>query len=596
MPADYTAIHALQNALNPEIQLNATQTEPPTPGQTGFESVVLARCFHILGITKAPELPQKLTHQIRPAFIKGIKITQIGEIIPDVVNILMPHIATHALEQKTITMAAVQITAAILSLMQANPEFEKATEAIHKMTATHDFNPEQTECFKSTTPMPPAFKIWLQQPQSVIQSGDSRTDLLLNALRRRQNNDHEWYSTWLRNTVDVCALDSEIEKFETFWRIEAWNHAGSPEHALEILYQLMSVGTPEPQYWLQMAQLCIQTHRYGEAEHALDQIHQAIITSKTTIKPQIYDHLIQELRKSLARHALSQAKASREIEEPLLELAMQHGDPQTIAESALCIYDAQISHDIPMLEALKKHEKARMLFIETLVERRDTDHLDALYALCAKLQKDLPDAPEYLLLEAASQIDNPHIAAQTLTRALRKLPKSHPLYWCAVDLWIEIMTSQGAMDEAIYGIVEAFTDPHPRASRALMFLMARMPRSALGMMQTIMIENLGKDAAIQAFERIKQGNANREIPVQETSESLPDALEQSLWFLPMAWQVQYHAARLNPPPTLEEQAKAARRESVLMARGIISKKCDPAPEPAQWEHRNFGKASDAFEI
>lgn len=599
MTTKFTAFEALEYALNVDIQAKAMSAESPKDEELGFECFVIARCFAMLGLNNenAHELPKKVADYIRPLFIKGIHTAQLAEIAPDIAAILLEYLNFDEIEQKALVMASIQITTAAVSLMQSHANIEKWAEAVHKMHVFHAFDADFSikRCFENTSSMPPAFKTWSTRPDAVVQSGDIRLDSMLNALRRYQNGESEWFSTWLRTIPDSFEWNSDVQKFELFWRVIAWEEAGSLEHAIEMLHQVMSFGEAKPQFWVLMAELCIKMRRYGQAEHALEQALSASIEIPMGIHLSIWKNAILQTRFALGEAALNSAKAAHDIEEALLELAMRHGNDKTVAEAVLCAYDAQIQNDLSMIEALCRHSEARAIFIETLAERRDLERVEAIYDLCLKLQKKLPNASEWILLETISLLDNPHVAAQTLAKALRNLPKDHRLYWCAVDLWLELMTSMGALDEAIYGVVEAFGENHPRASRALMFLMARMPRSALGMMQTIMVENLGKEAALQAFERIKQGNASREID-SESAHLHAGRFEQSLWLLPLEWQIQFHAARLNPPPTFEEQAKAARRESVLMARGLLRKRCDPAPEPGQWIHKSVAKASDAFDV
>ncbi len=434
----------------------------------------------------------------------------------------------------------------------------------------------------------------LNQPALATGGSVSR---VFSALRRRETEDPDWYSKWLRE-VDVDFpptehifwenSDRDWRCFESFWLAEAWREAGNAFHAIKILQDALANGLQMPQLWLLHADILIDMQHLGEAENAISQ-------AKTSAEQYFPDDnriqtSIRQTSAKLARSALQTALSAQEITPSLLELAMQFGDSETVSEAALCAFDADCLAPDILPEILANAPDARSTFIEKLAQRRDLDHLDNTYDLCSHLEKLLPNAPELRLLEAICQIDNPCVATQTLSAALRHIPDTEQLHWTAVELWIELQTQQLAFDEAIYGIVHSLGSPHPRAVRALMLLIAYLPREARPMLQTMMMENLGADTARKAFERAKDGYK----PAAAKTEEIISVEELANTLMPLSWQMIYRAARTPKPESAEESAKRARREAVLAARGLSQRKPENAPEPAEWVHASQPKASDAF--
>ena len=208
------------------------------------------------------------------------------------------------------------------------------------------------------------------------------------------------------------------------------------------------------------------------------------------------------------------------------------------------------------------------------------------------IQKAIGQDPSIILLEALSQLDDAWTALGTLSRALHSLSRQSDLYWCAAELWIDLHSELQSYDEAVMGIVDSFAQDDPRATRTLIYMIARLPKAAYGMLQTLMTETIGREAVHQAFARIQNYSAQ---PPHSDVPSI-DWTEISLWMLPYSWQVIYRASRYQLPPSPEETAKKARRDQVLAARGLKTNAHETAPDPAQWVHETQKKASDAFEF
>ena len=216
--------------------------------------------------------------------------------------------------------------------------------------------------------------------------------------------------------------------------------------------------------------------------------------------------------------------------------------------------------------------------------------MDALYALSRDLENVGGCEGEVRLLEAASQVSDPYCAAMTLRRALDAMRPEDLMYWAAVDLWIDLETRQGAFDEAVMGVSEAFAQSHPRAAKALMFLIARTPKAAFGMIRDLLVSNIGLEATKDIFDRIRQGKHGESAPAAMHACSVDEMAEM---LLPLPCVVLFREARLNAV-SQADRMRAERRECVLRARGIVGSKYEHAPEPAEWEHHQQARASDAF--
>ena len=432
----------------------------------------------------------------------------------------------------------------------------------------------------------------------------------ISALIRHENKQSDWYAGWIRN-VEFSMPPNSISfwpplensptamDFQIFWRTMAWNDAGEYSKAFEILESHLAEGNSTPVLWLLMAHISSQLHHFGQAEHALQQAAEQLPKTcalqgdePLCLAPQKWQQSLDCAHFLLAQTALQSAKKSPTIEPSLLELAMHHGNAAIASEAALCAFDAQIEDLSQVIRVLSERDEVRDVFVEKLTTRRSRDHLDYLWEFAQQLQRNAGNSPSIVLLEALSQLDDTWTSLGTLSRALHGLSQQSALYWCAAELWIDLHAELQSYDEAVMGIVDAFALDDPRATRTLIYLIARLPKAAYGMLQTLMVETLGRDAVHQAFARIQNYTA------QPNCTELPsiDWTEIALFMLPYSWQVIYRASRYDLPTTPEENAKKARREQVLAARGIRPHSHETAPDTAQWVHEVQKKASDAFDL
>ncbi|MBQ9394411.1 MAG: hypothetical protein IJU23_02700 [Proteobacteria bacterium] len=427
-----------------------------------------------------------------------------------------------------------------------------------------------------------------------VPSGHGTLARVFTALHKRENADTNWYAGWLRDIDSEFPADNDTfwentghswNDFETYWLAEAWRSSNSRHKAVAMLQERLAGGSESPQLWILLADILVDLQNFGLAEHAIEHALETAIAEDLRIR-----QAIEITRRRLGKEALKSAKKAHDIEPALLELAMKYGNPETISEAALCAFDSACEPVDIIAKALSETPQARALFIQTLADRRDMDHLDESYHLCDALEKHSGNVPEIRFFEAVCQLDNPPVAAQTLEQVLRHLNDTECIYWSAVDLWIDLMASQNAWYEAISGIATAFASPNPKAVLSLMRLIARLPRDARPMMQSILFETIGPEQTKQIFDR-----ARNPVPTPETRQnSTLDIQSLGLSMMPVFWQMLHRVARLNPPPTMEESARAARRETVLAARGLATSKYEKAPEPAAWVHNTISKASDAF--
>lgn len=453
-----------------------------------------------------------------------------------------------------------------------------------------------------------AIRSWLKHDNRIPVQGTFSP--FISALIRRENNQPDWYSGWIRNVEfnmpanpisfwpshEDCPAATD---FQIFWRAMAWSDAGEYGKALEIVESHLAEGNSKPILWLLMAHISVRLQRFGQAEHALTQaadqppkICALMGEPPRCMSPDRWKQSLDIAHFLLAQSALEYAKKSPTIEPSLLELAMHHGNITIASEAALCAFDAQIEDLSQTIRVLSERHEVREAFAEKLATRRSRDHLDYLWEFTQQIQKAIGHDPSVVLLEALSQLDDAWTALGTLSRALHGLSHHSDLYWCAAELWIDLHSELQSYDEAVMGIVDSFAEEDPRATRTLIYLIARLPKAAYGMLQTIMTETLGRDAVHRAFARIQNYSVQ---PTHPEVLSI-DWAEIAQWMLPYSWQAIYRASRYQLHPTPEETAKKARRDQVLAARGIKINTHETAPDPAQWIHETQKKASDAFEF
>ncbi|MBQ9244153.1 MAG: hypothetical protein IJ165_13205 [Proteobacteria bacterium] len=442
-----------------------------------------------------------------------------------------------------------------------------------------------------------AFMDWLLGREVLRPAGHRGIGVLLDALRRREGEDAEWYVGVLRHTWEEdlsSGLWSVPDGMEVFWRMEAYRECGNPERAVALYSERMAQGLETPVLWWLLAECHLDMKQFGQAEHDLEQAA-CRGTGRgmwAEVSEARWQSLLSGVRQRLGRLALDTARQSKVLESALLELAMTYGSDAVVSEAALCAFDGNACGLDVICGMLARRPEARNAWLEALVLRHDEARADALYGLSKYLEGQGDCSGEALLLEAASQMSDPYCAAVTLRHALEMLSPSDALYWTAADMWIDIETRMGAFDDALLGVADAFVVAHPRATKALMFLIARSPKEAFGMIRDLLVERIGMDAAKAAFERIRQGKHREVQTVPEASCAVDDMFEM---LLPLSMSVLFRNARLNGM-SREARMRAERKECVLRARGLIGSKYEHAPEPAAWEHHQQVRASDAFDV
>ena len=441
-----------------------------------------------------------------------------------------------------------------------------------------------------------AFMDWLRNGNAQAHAGHRFVEVLLDALRRREHEDSEWHAGMLRYGWEDLTEDGLWrlpQGLVLFWRMEAFRACGHAERAVALCSEAMSRGLENPVLWWLLAECHLDLKQFGQAEHALGQAGQRAQGKGmwAVLDESRWMEMLSGCCHRLGRLALDTAKNSKVLESALLELAMTYGDDAVVAEAALCAFDGDVCDMSVICGRLAERKEARKRWLETLVLRHDDERADALYELSRYLEMQDACAGEALLLESASRMADPYSAAVTLRQALEKLSSDEDIYWTAVDLWIDLETQPGAFDEAVMGVADAFAVPHPRATKALMFLVARSPKEAFEMIRDLLVERIGMEATKAAFERIRQGK-HREAQAEPALSCSVDDMSEML--LPMNCVMLYRAARLNVV-SQEDRMRAERRECVLRARGLMGSKYEHAPEPAAWEHHQQARASDAFD-
>ncbi len=440
---------------------------------------------------------------------------------------------------------------------------------------------------------------WLLHRSPNTSAADETLKLLLTTLRRRENGDTGWATFWLRNphTPSRSCENHHLRPLAEYLTIQAFRAIGAFEQANKTIEEYLANGCESPVMWLLLAVCATDVGKFGTATHAIERASEQPPSSAMplssefcAIAPSFWQKCVNSARYQIGRAALSHAMHAQTLESSLLELAISHGDAQTISEAALCWFDADLpDSDIPA-KALAQSPKAREYWISSISRRRDISHIDKLYNFFLKLSVLCPESPEMQLLEALCQLDNPPIAAQTLIQAIRRLPENSPLHREVLSLQIELFCQFQAYDEAVNTIVTQLQNDAPDALPILRELIAKMPREALPMLQTMMCEQLGRDKTLQVFDNLRQ-------PSSDTATQPPQSIDIpwpsiELCLLPVAYQIYFCDARIDA--AAPDTAKAARRESVFAARGIQTKAFDAPPEPPQWVHTPQQRASDAF--
>ncbi len=440
---------------------------------------------------------------------------------------------------------------------------------------------------------------WLHHQKPDVAADDEDLRTLLTALRRRESDDPEWASFWLRNQHNTIRtfLKYHLATLSKYITIQAMRSIGASEQAHSTLEQFLANDGESPVIWLLMAECAIELDKYGIAVHAIERASESpqvsrmpLFSSDCAVESSFWKHAVLYVKHRLGRSALARAMRNPVVEPALLELALNYGDAQTVSEAALCWFDAALPDSDTAAQALVNSPEARECWILAISKRRDTSHLDRLYDFYLKIAQMAPDAPELAYLEALCQIDNPPVAVQTLGRVERKLKNITKILNDALSLHTELLAEMQAYDEAVNTVMPYLGTDNAFTRQILIGLMARMPREALPMLQTMMCEQLGRDKTLSIFENLRQPRQEPVAPPSPAEDNPWPALELSL--LPVACQLIYRASRIGQKAV--DTAKAARRESVLSARGMRTKTFDCPPQPAQWVHSPQHLASDAF--
>ena len=269
---------------------------------------------------------------------------------------------------------------------------------------------------------------WLSR-HSADHKNTSTISCFLHALFKRENHDPEWANTWLKtqdlyiqtpNFWQTSNLESAtFTDFYTFWLSQAWIENHQPERAIHILQQRLAQSILQPILYLQLARAFLSLQDIGQAANSLEiALSQTPITSiypfgihttdnSSTLKTNVWNAAIQMVGAELGKLALQKAMHSPQPDEPLLELAMSHGEKYTFAEAALCWMDAGSDTKI-LAEHLIINRDGRQEWIKQILKRKNTEQLDKLYQifLCISEHQHVENIPELNLLEAASQLDD----------------------------------------------------------------------------------------------------------------------------------------------------------------------------------------------
>ena len=312
---------------------------------------------------------------------------------------------------------------------------------------------------------------------------------------------------------------------------------------------------------------------------------------------------VATLRHQYGAQALARASSASHPDEEALRGALEFGDMEVRAEAASCIVDgAMESLYGDVARALDEGVAMRAPFVERYVRRVTVQPEYSLEGakILDLLDDATRDAPEICLFEAVIGDGGAEACLAGIERCLCRLEPDTDLCWAAVDVWIALQSHRGAFVEAASGVAEWLGLEDPRASRALLGLMAACPREVRPVIYGVLGESLGSEGARKAFERIRElENPARDLDVRIRERREANARkgvdvsveEVAGWMLPASWQWVRRMAEIREAG----EHRARRCEEVLRARGLVSKKSEPAPEPARWEHRVQPRASDAFD-
>lgn len=418
---------------------------------------------------------------------------------------------------------------------------------------------------------------------------------------------------------------------------QAWCESGSPERGADFLEStLMHASWRDglqstmqdtqddgayPILWLSLARAAVQAKDFGKAVYALEQAKLATprvvvqfaahAKAHAILKEETWAQWRHDVGEELADAALQQAYDAHEIDPPMLSLALQYGDAQTISAAALCAFDATDRDASPLFDdaacALARHRHACGVFLtQTLerIEKIDRDKLFQFYTLYLKAQSaEEQHQAETQIFEALTQFDAPQVAADTLSRAFHRIPNEDALFWACANLFIDLCLKTGELDRAISELAQDFCRDTPYATCCFLRLMAQVPREAYRFLLSLLNENLGTVKTQTLFEKLQSASdpysalkrAMAEIQEKKHAPRPRVAFETLLVsILPLECQIAYRAKRLSSPNP-QENAQSQRRRDVLLARGFLDRVSPmPEPQPANWVKKCTPKASDAL--
>ena len=468
-----------------------------------------------------------------------------------------------------------------------------------------------------------AIMSWLCREPLEVPVHHPQTACLLDALSRRDSGDARWHVRFLREfDLDVLergwvlwpdSRDGQCERgadFAVYWAAVGYGDAGAPERGVSLIESWLARVAPSPCLLWLLGKLALSTSFPARALMAAAQAEErepCVIgwpwRETVACLRERWGDAVATLRHQYGAQALARASSASHPDEEALRGALEFGDMEVRAEAASCIVDgAMESLYGDVARALDEGVAMRAPFVERYVRRVTVQPEYSLEGakILDLLDDATRDAPEICLFEAVIGDGGAEACLAGIERCLCRLDPDTDLCWAAVDVWIALQSHRGAFVEAASGVVEWLGLEDPRASRALLGLMAAYPREVRPVIYGVLGESLGSEGARKAFERIRElENPARDLDVRIRERREANARkgvdvsveEVAGWMLPASWQWVRRMAEIREAG----EHRARRCEEVLRARGLVSKKSEPAPEPARWEHRVQPRASDAFD-
>lgn len=298
-------------------------------------------------------------------------------------------------------------------------------------------------------------------------------------------------------------------------------------------------------------------------------------------------------RGCLAKKALEAAKRAPATDASLLSLAMELGTGDVYVEAFLCWFDAGFDQFRELAERLKAHPIERRTILEALLMRDEIVRMDALYTLANELDA-LGERRDADILMAMACSDNPDDAFWRYERILEDWPQAdretnEKTFWRVASKYIELGATMLAFDPMTRLLAADFARDTSLSRSMFRLFLAHLPRTALMPVQQILMEVLGREAAVACLMRLKQPESAQEEPEKsvECVRPLPEIMGASV-----AWQIlalagnKLHPAVVAAPPSKHQIA----RTLMMKSREVM-----PEPPKAEWIHTKLGKASDAFD-